>query len=83
MRALVLAQHAGHGGAADLAYFWASLLTILLPVAAFVALAVLTVRGYFRRREADGGGPAPMRNTEFGMRNFWRRLLRGSSRSGS
>jgi hypothetical protein len=50
-----------HDGQLDLAYFWSSLLTIALPVGVFVALAVLTVRGYFRRREADGGGD-PNRN---------------------
>ena len=62
MNALLLLQHGAHGDAAtELAYFWASILTILLPIGAFVALAVLTVRGYFRRTEADGGGPPPTR----------------------
>ena len=63
-------QHV-HGGdpRTDLAYFWASILTILLPVSAFVVLAFLLVRGYFRRSEPDGGGPPPMRNAEFGLRN--------------
>lgn len=60
MTALGLLQHAGHGdGATELAYFWASIVTVLLPIAAFVALAVLAVRGYFNRKEPDGGGPPP------------------------
>jgi hypothetical protein len=50
-----------HDGQLDLAYFWSSLLTIALPVIVFVGLGVLTVRGYLRRRESDGGGN-PKRN---------------------
>jgi hypothetical protein len=56
----LLAQH-GHDGRTDLVYFWSSVLTVLLPTAVFVALGILTVRGYFRRREPDGGGPPPIR----------------------
>jgi hypothetical protein len=70
MTGLFLLQHGAHGDEAmNLAYFWASILTVLLPIGAFVALAVLTVRGYFRRTEPDGGGAPPMRSAEFGMRN--------------
>jgi hypothetical protein len=63
-------QHV-HGGDArtDLVYFWASILTVLLPISAFVTLGFLVVRGYLRRNEADGGGAPPMRNAERGMRN--------------
>ncbi|HXF96149.1 MAG TPA: hypothetical protein VNI61_08625 [Gemmatimonadales bacterium] len=43
----------------NLAYFWASVLTALLPVAAFVALGVLAVKGYFNRKVPDGGGAPP------------------------
>jgi hypothetical protein len=57
-----------HDGQMDLAYFWSSLLTIALPVGVFVALGVLTVRGYFRRKTADGGGPPPG-SAERGRRN--------------
>lgn len=48
-----------HGGddRLDWVYFWSSVLIVLLPVAVFVALGVLTARGYFKRRDADGGGP--------------------------
>ena len=60
---LLLLQHAHGDEATELAYFWASILTILLPIGAFVALAVLTVRGYFRRTQPDGGGPPPQRKT--------------------
>jgi hypothetical protein len=66
---LLLLQHAHGDEGTELAYFWASILTILLPIGAFVALAVLTVRGYLRRTQPDGGGEPPMRNAEFGMRN--------------
>jgi hypothetical protein len=52
----------------DLVYFWSSLLTVLLPATVFVVLAVLVVRGYFRRKTADGGGPPPG-NAERGRRN--------------
>jgi hypothetical protein len=69
MRTLILLAQHGHGGRMDLVYFWSSILTILLPVAVFVALGVLTVRGYVRRKAPDGGGPPPMRNAEGGMRN--------------
>ncbi len=37
-------------------YFVASVLLVLTPMVVFVALAVLAVRGYRRRRAADGGG---------------------------
>jgi hypothetical protein len=40
----------------ELAYFWSSVLIVVLPVAVFVTIAVLAARGYFRRRDADGGG---------------------------
>lgn len=55
---VLLAQH-GHDGRMDLVYFWSSILTVLLPIAVFVALGVLTVRGYFNRKAPDGGGPPP------------------------
>lgn len=48
-----------HEGRLDLAYFWSSVLTVLLPTTVFVMLAVLAVRGYLRRKTADGGGPPP------------------------
>jgi hypothetical protein len=51
----LLAQHS-HDGRTDLVYFWSSVLTVLLPMAVFVALGVLTVRGYLRRKDPDGGG---------------------------
>ena len=59
---MALLQHA-HGGdpRTELAYFWASILTVLLPISAFVALGFLVVRGYFRRSQPDGGGAPPMR----------------------
>lgn len=53
---LLLLQHAHGDQGMELAYFWASILTVLLPIGAFVALAVLSVRAYFRRTEPDGGG---------------------------
>jgi len=81
MNALLLFQHAHGNGGTELAYFWASILTVLLPIAAFVALAVLTVRGYFRRTQADGGGEPPPRNAEFGRRNDGKELPSGSGRS--
>ena len=67
---MALLQHA-HGGdpGMELAYFWASILTALLPISAFTVLGFFVVRGYFRRSEPDGGGPPPMRNAEFGMRS--------------
>lgn len=56
---IALALLVQHGGdeRMNLAYFWSSILTVLLPVAVFVALAVLAVRAYFRRKDPDGGGP--------------------------
>jgi hypothetical protein len=45
----------------DLVYFWASVLTAGIPVAAFVVIAWLVTKAYFKRREEDGGGPAPER----------------------
>lgn len=51
----LLALH-GTDGRMDLAYFWSAILIVLLPVAVFVTMAVLLVRGYRRRRVADGGG---------------------------
>jgi hypothetical protein len=69
---LILVQHGGHGGSSDLAYFWASILIVLLPLGAFVALAYFAIRGYYRRKEADGGGAPPNAerlNAERGSRN--------------
>lgn len=57
MSALALLVQHGGDERMNLAYFWSSILTVLLPVAVFVALAVLAVRGYFRRKDPDGGGP--------------------------
>ncbi|HEU5261835.1 MAG TPA: hypothetical protein VFU41_10495 [Gemmatimonadales bacterium] len=50
-----------HDGRLDLAYFWSSLLIVLLPATAFVVLAFLVTRGYLRRKVPDGGGPPPHR----------------------
>lgn len=65
MPALLLALH---GDRMELAYFWSSIVIVALPVGVFVTIAVLAVRGYFRRRAPDGGGevgprpPAPSRS---------------------
>jgi hypothetical protein len=66
---MALLQHA-HGGdpGMELAYFWASILTALLPISAFTVLGFFVVRGYFRRSEPDGGGPPPLRNADCGLR---------------
>lgn len=48
-----------HDGRLDLAYFWSSILTVLLPAATFVTIGILVARGYVRRKTADGGGPPP------------------------
>jgi hypothetical protein len=45
----------------SLVYFWAAVLIAILPVAVFTTITVLLVRGYWRRREADGGGEPPVR----------------------
>lgn len=47
--ATLLLLHGGDGRM-DLAYFWSSILIVLLPVGTFVVIAVLLVRAY-RRRE--------------------------------
>ncbi len=49
----------GGDGRMDLAYFWSAILIVLLPLATFVTLAVLTTRAYFRRKTPDGGGEPP------------------------
>lgn len=51
-----------HGGDLDLIYFWSAVLIAILPVAVFIAIGVLVVRGYWRRGEADGGGEPPARS---------------------
>jgi hypothetical protein len=62
MPALLLALH---GDRLELAYFWSSIVIVALPIGVFVTIAVLAVRGYFRRQVPDGGGevgptpPAP------------------------
>lgn len=38
-------------------YFWASILTILLPVTIFITMAWLLVRQYFRERRAAAAPP--------------------------
>ncbi len=49
-----------HGDRMELAYFWSSIVIVALPIGVFVTIAVLAVRGYFRRRAPDGGGePRP------------------------
>jgi len=48
-----------HGERMELAYFWSSIVIVALPVGVFIAIAVLAVRGYFRRRAPDGGGDPP------------------------
>ena len=53
--AALLALH-GTDGRMELAYFWSAILIVLTPVAVFVTIAVLLIRGYRRRRVADGGG---------------------------
>ena len=55
MPALLVALHDG-GDRLDWAYFWSSILIVGLPIIVFVTIAVLSVRGYLRRRAADGGG---------------------------
>jgi len=45
----------------SLIYFWAAVLIAILPVTVFTTITVLLVRGYYRRREADGGGEPPAR----------------------
>jgi len=45
-----------HGDRIELAYFWSSIVIVALPVVVFITIAVLAVRGYFRRRVPDGGG---------------------------
>jgi hypothetical protein len=40
----------------DVVYFWSSIVIVALPIAVFVTIAVLAVRGYFSRRAPDGGG---------------------------
>jgi len=45
-----------HGDRMELAYFWSSIVIVALPIGVFVTIAVLAVRGYFRRRAPDGGG---------------------------
>ena len=57
-----------HDGRLDLAYFWSSVLIVLLPATAFIVLAILVTRGYFGRKTPDGGGPPPQ-NAERGTRN--------------
>ena len=54
----LLQAHGAHGAdeRMNLAYFWSSILIVLLPLAAFTTIAVLLVRGYLRRTERDGGG---------------------------
>ena len=83
MSALLLLQHAHGDEAMNLAYFWASILTVLLPLTAFIVMAVLVVRSYMRRREADGGGPPPIGNRQSGSRGGDSGLRSGGWRSGS
>ena len=53
-----------HGGddKMDLIYFWSAVLIACVPVGVFITLGVLVTRGYWRRREADGGGEPPVRS---------------------
>ena len=53
-----------HGGddQMDLIYFWSAVLIAIVPVGVFITLGVLVVRGYWRRREPDGGGEPPVRS---------------------
>jgi len=51
-----------HGDGArniDAIYFWTSVLIAGLPIGVFTTIAVLAIRGYRRRRVADGGGEPP------------------------
>jgi len=61
-----------HGGddRMDVIYFWSAILIVLLPIAVFTGLAFLAVRGYFRRREADGGGEPPAGRLDLLMRSL-------------
>jgi hypothetical protein len=45
----------------DVVYFWSALLIAFVPLAVFTVLGVLVIRGYYRRRVADGGGEPPLR----------------------
>jgi hypothetical protein len=48
-----------HGGDMDVVYFWSAVLLAVVPIAVFTIIGVLAVRGYYRRRVADGGGEPP------------------------
>jgi len=49
MNALLVLLHGG-GDRMDLIYFWSAILIVLLPLAIFVTIGVLLVKGY-RKRE--------------------------------
>ena len=50
----------GDDGRMDLIYFWGAILIAALPVIVFIVIGVLVTRGYFRRKQADGGGEPPV-----------------------
>lgn len=54
----------------DVIYFWSALLIVALPITVFASLAFLAVRGYFRRRESDGGGEPPRGPLDWVMRGL-------------
>ncbi len=58
-----------HGDRMELAYFWSSIVIVALPVGVFITIAVLAVRGYFRRRAPDGGGEVGERGAGSGERS--------------
>ncbi len=64
-----------HSDNMDAVYFWSALLIALLPIAVFAIIAVLAVRGYFRRGAPDGGGEPPVPSG--GGR--WRVILRSGA----
>ena len=53
---LALLVHGG-GDRMDLIYFWSAILIVLLPIAIFVTIGYLLVKGYRKRERGAGSGP--------------------------
>jgi hypothetical protein len=53
--ALLVLLHGG-GDRMDLIYFWSAILIVLLPIAIFVTIGYLLVKGYRRRERGAGSG---------------------------
>lgn len=64
-----------HAEDMDVVYFWGAVLIALLPVGVFATIGVLVVRGYYRRRIADGGGEPPPATPD----RRWRVVTRGGT----